>query len=101
MNSLPKVRFMYFLRLLSNIGVGSLVNSLKIVFEFLEIENYGIWTYHFFSEDFSCEFLCSHWMVVFFEDSNENIFYASSLETSFLESVKSESLIDKKVVIFY
>lgn len=39
-------------------------------------------------------------MVVFFENSDENVFYTSSLKSSFFESVSSESEIDKKIIVF-
>lgn len=81
--------FQVFICLFSNIDIGSFVDSLEVFFEFLKVENYGIWTYHFFSKDFFCEFFCSHWTSGFFEDSDENISHTSSLISSFFESVSS------------
>lgn len=83
--------YQVFVCLFSDIGVGAFVNSLEISFELLEVEDYGIWTDHFFSKNFFGEFFCCHRTICFFEDSDQDISYTSSLVSSFFESVSSES----------
>lgn len=91
------VRFLFF----SNIYIGSLIYSLEVFFKFLEVENYSVWAYHFFSEDFLCKFLCSHSSFIFFQDSDKDISYTSSLVSPFFKTVSSESKIDEDITIFY